>query len=110
MPNQTHDGFVREAYYFWYGLTYDYSRLRTWGSRAYALNHIKGKDYGDRSVPGIFVGMKQQNPISYDYEIYLPAKDVFVTSGDVIFCEYTKLYRNVLLIYHDNKKLQLNDS
>jgi hypothetical protein len=88
MPNQTSTGFVREAYFLWYGLTYDYSRLRTWGCRAYALNHIRGKDYGHRSVAGIFVGMKPENPVTCDYEIYLPAKDVFVTSGDVIFCEH----------------------
>ncbi|NDF27778.1 MAG: transposase, partial [Nitrosopumilaceae archaeon] len=88
MPNQTQNGFVREAYYLWYGLVYDYSRLRTWGSRAYALNHVQGKNFLDRSVPGIFVGMKPQNPISYDYELYIPAKNVFITSGDVIFCEH----------------------
>ena len=88
MPNQSIDGYVREAYFLWYGLTYNYSRLRTWGCRAYAMNHITKKDYGNRSVAGIFVGMKPQNPLTYDYEIYLPAKDVFVTSGDVIFCEH----------------------
>ena len=88
MPNQSSQGFVREAYFLWYGLTYDYSRLRVWGSRAYALNHVRGKDFGERSVPGIFVGMKPDNPITYDYEIYLPTKDKFITSGDVMFCEH----------------------
>jgi hypothetical protein len=88
MPNQSIDGYVREAYFLWYGLTFNYSRLRTWGCRAYAMNHITKKDYGNRSVAGIFVGMKPENPLIYDYEIYLPAKDVFVTSGDVIFCEH----------------------
>jgi hypothetical protein len=88
MPNQSIDGYVREAYFLWYGLTFNYSRLRTWGCRAYAMNHITKKDYGNRSVAGIFVGMKPENPLTYDYEIYLPAKDVFVTSGDVIFCEH----------------------
>ena len=88
MPNQTATGFVREAYYLWYGLTYDYSRLRTWGCRAYALNHQREKDYGHRSIAGIFVGMKPENPVTCDYEIYLPAKDIFVTTGDVVFCEH----------------------
>jgi len=88
MPNYSADGLTREAYFMWYGLTYDYSRLRTWGSRAYVLNHIRGKDYGPRSVEGIFVGMKPDNPVTRDYEVYLPAKDKFVTSGDVIFCEH----------------------
>ena len=88
MPNKSCTGFVREAYFLWYGLTFDYSLLRTWGSRAYALNHVRAKDYGERSVPGIFVGFKQDTPITYEYEIYIPTKHVFVTSGDVIFSEH----------------------
>jgi hypothetical protein len=52
------------------------------------MNHITKKDYGKQSATVIFVGMKPQNPLTYDYEIYLPATDVFVTSGDVIFCEH----------------------
>ena len=48
----------------WHGLIYDYSRPRVWGSRAYALNHVRGKDFGERSAPGIFVGMKPDNPIT----------------------------------------------
>ena len=62
--------------------------FKNMGCRAYALNHITKKDFGARSVAGIFVGMKPNNPITYDYELYLPAKNVFVTSGDVIFCEH----------------------
>jgi len=54
LPNQTATGYVREAYYLWYGLLFDYSRLRTWGSRSYAINHLGVKDFGARSVPGIF--------------------------------------------------------
>ena len=88
MPNSTKDGVTREAYFKWYGLIFDYSTLRVFGSRAYALNHIRLKDYGSRSVPGIFVGYKQSNQITYEYEIYIPSKNVFVTSGDVIFCEH----------------------
>jgi hypothetical protein len=88
MPNSTKDGVTREAYFKWYGLMFDYSTLRVFGSRAYALNHIRLKDYGSRSVPGIYVGYKQSNPITYEYELYLPSKNVFITSGDVIFCEH----------------------
>jgi len=88
MPNQTIDGYVREAYFKWYGLTYDYSRLRTWGCRAYVMNHVRDSDYGARSVEGIFVGMNPRNPVTYEYDIYIPAKNLFVTSGDVIFCEH----------------------
>jgi hypothetical protein len=32
--------------------------------------------------------MKPENPVTCDYEIYLPAKDIFVTTGDVVFCEH----------------------
>jgi hypothetical protein len=88
LPNQVSSGYVREAYFQWYGLTFDYSLLRVFGARAYALNHIRLKDYGNRSVPGIFVGFKQSNPITTDYNIYLPSKNVFVTTSDVMFNEH----------------------
>jgi hypothetical protein len=88
LPNQVSSGYVREAYFQWYGLTFDYSLLRVFGSRAYALNHIRLKDYGNRSVPGIFVGFKQQNAITTDYRIYLPSKNVFVDTSDVMFNEH----------------------
>ena len=87
LPNQTKDGYVREAYFMWYGIPFDYSKLRTFGSRAYAINHVGLKDYGARSVPGIFVGFKSVAP-TVTYELYLPQKNVFVTSGDVVFCEH----------------------
>ena len=32
--------------------------------------------------------MNPTNPVTRDYEIYLPAKDKFVTTGDAIFCEH----------------------
>ena len=54
MPNQGPDGWASEAYFLWYGLTFDYTKLRTWGNRCYALNHITAKDFGARSEPGIF--------------------------------------------------------
>ena len=88
MPNQGHNGWARKAYFLWYGLTFDYSRLRTWGSRTYAINHITAKDYGPRSETGIFVGLKPGVQVTIDYEIYLPHKNTFVTTGDAIFCEH----------------------
>jgi hypothetical protein len=88
MPNQGPNGWAREAYFLWYGLTFDYSRLRTWGSRTYAINHITAKDYGPRSETGIFVGLKPGVQVTIDYEIYLPHKNTFVTTGDAIFCEH----------------------
>ena len=41
-----------------------------------------------RSIAGIFASMKPENPVTCDYEIYLPAKNIFVTTWDVIFCEH----------------------
>jgi len=68
---------------------FDYSRLRTWGSRAYALHHTTYKDFRTKSTPGIFVGMIQSD-IQYQYELFLPnaGAGTFITSGDVIFCEH----------------------
>jgi len=115
MPNATINGFVREAYNLWYGgAVYNYSRLRTWGSRAYALNHIKYKDFKAKSVPGIFVGMIQ-NDLQYQYEIYLPSKNEFITSGDVIFCEHVgraepeRLLPPISLIPDNFESLDVND-
>ena len=49
---------------------------------------LGAKDFGARSVAGIYVGMKSYTPISIKYEIYLPRKDVFITSGDAVFSEH----------------------
>ena len=86
MPNATMNGYTREAYYKWYGLMFDYSRLRTWGSRAYALHHTTYKDFRTKSTPGIFVGMIQSD-IQYQYELFLPnaGAGTFITYNDVIF-------------------------
>ncbi len=46
LPNRTPDGIVREAYYLWYGFTFDYSLLRTFGTRSYAMNQIVANDFG----------------------------------------------------------------
>ena len=70
-------------------MTYDYSRLKVWGSRAYAINHLNAQDYGTRSEPGIYVGMDPSDPITVQYEIYLPHKDIMTSTGDAIFCEHT---------------------
>ena len=64
MPNQSPNGWARESYFLWYGLTFDYSRLRTWGSRAYALNHITAKDLGPRAESGIFVDTKPETGVT----------------------------------------------
>ena len=86
-PNQTADGWAREAYFLWTGLIYDYSLLRTWGSRCYATNHTGLKDFGAKSVEGIYVGMKQ-SMITHEYEMFLPLKNKFIQSGSVTFCEH----------------------
>ena len=71
LSNQVDGGLVREAYFKWYDLTFDYSLLRVFGNRVYALNHIRLKDYDARSVPGIFVHFMQSNPITTYCCIYL---------------------------------------
>jgi hypothetical protein len=81
LPNQTPDGTVREAYYLWTGLTFDYSLLRTFGARSYALNQIVANDFGARSEEGIFVGF-DKGLVSIIRMIYLPSKNTCVPAGD----------------------------
>ena len=35
LPNQVDGGLVREVYFKWYNLTFDYSLLRVFGNRVY---------------------------------------------------------------------------
>jgi hypothetical protein len=81
LPNRTPEGIVREAYYQWYGLTFDYSLLRTFGARSYAMNQIVANDFGPRSEEGIFVGF-DKGQISILRMVYLPSKNTFVAAGD----------------------------
>ena len=81
-PNQTPDGFAREAYYKWYGVVFDYVKLRTFGSRAYVMSHHV-TDMGSRAEEGILVGFESNYRPTYTYKIYLPHKNVKVCSGDV---------------------------
>ena len=81
LPNQTPDGTVREAYYLWTGLTFDYSLLRTFGARSYAINQIVANDFGARSEEGIFVGF-DKGLVSILRMIYLPSKNTCVPAGD----------------------------
>ena len=59
--------------------------------------------------------MKPQNPLTYDYEIYLPAKNLFVTSGDVIFCEHVgrqepeRLLPPILTLNETRAQLRVED-
>jgi hypothetical protein len=81
LPNRTPEGIVREAYYQWYGLTFDYSLLRTFGVRSYAMNQIVANDFGPRSEEGIFVGFDKGH-VSILRMVYLPSKNTFVATGD----------------------------
>ena len=58
------------------------------GKVAYALNHIKAKVYGTRAEPGIFDGMKPGAHVTIDYEVHLPHKNTFITTGGATFCEH----------------------
>ena len=81
LPNRTPDGIVREGYYQWFGLTFDYSLLRTFGARSYAMNQIVANDFGPRSEEGIFVGF-DKGQVSILRMVYLPNKNTFVAAGD----------------------------
>ena len=79
------------------------------------MNHVRDSDYGARSVEGIFVGMNPRNPVTYEYEIYIPAKNLFVTSGDVIFCEHVgrkepeRLLPPILSLKGSSERLNVKD-
>ena len=81
LPNRTPDGIVREAYYQWFGLTFDYSLLRTFGARSYAMNQLVANDFGPRSEEGIFIGF-DKGQVSILRMVYLPNKNTFVAAGD----------------------------
>ena len=67
-PNQTPDGYAREAYYKWYGRVFDYSKLRTFGSRAYVMSHHV-IDMGSRAEEGILVGFESNFRPTYTYKV-----------------------------------------
>jgi len=115
VPNQTDSGWAREAYYLWTGLIFDYSLLRTWGSRAYAINHIQNNDYVGKSEEGIYVGFKKKELVTRCYRLYLPHKNRFVETGDVIMCEHVgrrepeRLLPPVLMIPKSRENLDVKD-
>ena len=86
-PNRTPDGYAREAYYKWYDSMFDYSKLRTFGSRAYVILH-QVTDMGSKAEEGILVGFESNFRPTYTYKIYLPHKNVRVCSGNVNVCEH----------------------
>ena len=86
-PNQTPDGFAREAYYKWYDKVFDYSKLRAFGSRTYVMSHHV-VDMGNRAEEGILVGFESNFRPTYTYKIHLPHKNAKVCSGDVNICEH----------------------
>ena len=69
LPNQVDVGTVREAYFKWYDLTFDYSLFSVFEDRVNALNHLRPNDYDVRSILGILVNFKQSNPINTRWEV-----------------------------------------
>ena len=55
IPNQTAEGFAREAYYKWYESTFDYGKMRTFGSRIYVSYH-RINNMMNKAEEGILVG------------------------------------------------------
>ena len=83
-PNQTLDGMAREAYFKWLGQVFDYSKLRTFGSRSY-VHSQRVSDMLNKSEKGIFVGFESNERPKYTYRIFLTHKNSVVYSGDVTF-------------------------
>ena len=81
LPNRTPNGIVLEAYYHWYGLTFNDSLLRTFGTRSYTMNQIVANVLGPRSEEGIFVDF-DKGQVSILRMVYLPIKNTFVAARD----------------------------
>ncbi len=75
-------GVNRDPDTLWYGRTFDYSRLRIWGSVAVANIPHPAKNRLPTGVKGIFVGME-----GLEYIVYIPENDTFISSVDVTFYE-----------------------
>jgi len=67
-----------------YGQTFDYSKLRIFGSTRWATIKDPLKSTPERAEQGIFVGFK---PNSNTYLVYIPSQNKIVPSGDVRFDE-----------------------
>jgi hypothetical protein len=67
-----------------YGQTFDYSKLRIFGSTCWATIKDPLKSTPERAEQGIFVGFK---PNSNTYLVYIPSQNKIVPSGDVRFDE-----------------------
>ena len=111
LPNQTPDGIVRDAYFMWTTLTFDYSLLRTFGARAYAMNQITANDFGARAEEGIFVGF-DRSLVSIIRMVYLPSKNVCVPAGDGQMSEHVgrpQPERILPLISETDREYKLED-
>jgi len=66
----------------WYGRTYDYSKLRIWGSVAVVNLHKPAKNRLPTGVTGIFIGVSEA-----EYLVYVPESRTILSSADVTFYE-----------------------
>ena len=72
----------RDPYTQWFGKTYDYSKLRTWGCIAVAHISKQIKNRLPPGVRGIFVGVKNA-----EYQVYVPETNTLLSTADVTFHE-----------------------
>jgi len=82
LPPCDGEGLKRDPDTLWYGRTFDYSRLRIWGSVAVANIPDPLKNRLPTGVKGIFVGME-----GLEYIVYVPENDTFISTVDVTFYE-----------------------
>ena len=67
-----------------FGQTFDYSKLKIFGSTRWATIKDPLKSTPERAVQGIFIGFK---PNSNTFLVYVPSQNTVVPSGDVRFDE-----------------------
>jgi hypothetical protein len=79
--------FQRDPYFLWTGKTFDYAKLRIFGSRCYALKTDLKKDMSPRARMGIYVGHADS---SNAYLVYIPTEDRICVTEDVRFQELAR--------------------
>jgi hypothetical protein len=76
--------FQRDPYNIWTERTFDYSRMRIFGSKCYALRTDMGKDFSRRADMGIFVGHADN---SNAYLVYVPSSNKIISTENIRFYE-----------------------
>ena len=64
--------FQPDPYSIWTGRTFDYSRIRIFGSKCYVMHTDNKKDFRSKAQTGIYVGHAEN---SNSYLVYIPTKN-----------------------------------